>query len=229
MSNFKPSQETTFYHVIYRGVDGRRIFIDDQDRARFVHDLYEFNDVHPADTYLQRQSVSNIGHVMSDIREQIINVHGWKFMPNHVHLLLSEKVEKGLSTFLQKMRGYGRYFNERHERHGRLFDTTKKVRLESEAHFLYVLHYIHLNGLDDFPPARTWRERDKGFVQDIDAALTYLKEDRWSSLRDYCGMKNFPSILTKEPFETNARMYERSLREYLSDREKTERTPHALE
>ena len=27
-----------------RGVDGRKIFLDTQDYARFVHDLYEFND-----------------------------------------------------------------------------------------------------------------------------------------------------------------------------------------
>lgn len=214
------------FHIIYRGVDGRNIFSDDRDRARFVHDLYEFNDTKPADTYTQRQ---NIGHDMSDIRERIVAVHGWKLMTNHVHLLLSERAERGLSIFLQKMRGYGRYFNERHKRHGRLFDTTKKVRIKSEAHFLYILHYVHLNGLDDFPAARGWRERDKGSIQNVNAALAHLKKDRWSSVRDYCGMKNFPSILTREPFETDARAYERSLHAYLADREQTALDTNVLE
>lgn len=218
MSNETQSQEFRLYHVIYRGVDGRHIFKDDRDRARFVHDLYGFNDIKPADTYAQRQ----IGHDMSDAKERIVNLHGWKLMPNHAHLLLSEQLEQGLSTFLRKMRGYGRYFNERHARCGRLFDTTKKILIESEEHFLYILHYIHLNGLDDFPAARSWRERDKGTVRNIDAALKHLKQDTWSSIRDYCGIKNYPHILTKDPFETDGQEYERSLREYLSDREQTE-------
>ncbi|HBT74707.1 TPA: hypothetical protein DEB29_01715, partial [Candidatus Wolfebacteria bacterium] len=37
------------YHVLNRGVDKKKIFIDDQDHFRFVHDLYEFNDVESAD------------------------------------------------------------------------------------------------------------------------------------------------------------------------------------
>ena len=31
-------------HVLNRGVDKRKIFLDDQDYFRFVHDLFEFND-----------------------------------------------------------------------------------------------------------------------------------------------------------------------------------------
>lgn len=35
------------FHVLNRGVDKRKIFMDDKDRLRFVHDLFEFNDVEP--------------------------------------------------------------------------------------------------------------------------------------------------------------------------------------
>ncbi|MCR4333553.1 MAG: transposase [Patescibacteria group bacterium] len=208
--------DTELWHIIYRGVDGRKIFIDNQDRARFVHDLYEFNDKAPAQSYVRR--LPNVGHVMSDIRERIIDLHGWKLMPNHIHLILSARVENGLSLFLQKMRGYGRYFNERHERHGRLLDTIKKVLIKSEPHFLYLLHYVHLNGLDDFPDAKGWRERDKGSIKNVMAALEHLKKDRWSSYRDYCGVHNFPSILTKTLYEDVSGEYAGELATYLSDR-----------
>lgn len=204
------------WHVIYRGVDGRKIFMDNQDRARFVHDLYEFNDKAPAESYVRRPP--NVGHNMSDIRDRIIDLHGWKLMPNHVHLILSARVDNGFSLFLQKMRGYGRYFNERHERHGRLFDTTKKVLIESESHFLYLLHYVHLNGLDNLPSASGWRERDKGSVGDVAAALQHLEKDKWSSYRDYCGIQNFPSILTKNLYEEQEGEYAADLVAYLSDR-----------
>jgi hypothetical protein len=116
------------------------------------------------------------------------------------------------------MSGYGRYFNERHERRGTLFERTKKVRIEQLAHFLYVLHYIHLNGLDDFPGAHNWRERDAGTIQDTNAALAHLLADKWSSIRDYCGEKNFPSVLTKRLFETYPGEYEAELRSFMRDR-----------
>ena len=36
------------YHVFNRGVEKRNIFLENADYVRFVHDLYEFNDVAPA-------------------------------------------------------------------------------------------------------------------------------------------------------------------------------------
>lgn len=190
--------------------------MDNQDRARFVHNLYEFNDKAPAQSYVRRPT--NVGHNMSDIRERIVNLHGWKLMPNHIHLILSARVEDGLSLFLQKMRGYGRYFNERHERRGRLFDTTKKVLIKSESHFSYLLHYVHLNGLDNLPSAADWRERDRGSIGSVVVALKHLEKDKWSSYRDYCGISNFPSILTKNLYQEREGEYTADLVAYLSDR-----------
>jgi len=141
-------------------------------------------------------------------------------MDNHIHLLVSERIENGLLLFSQKMSGYARYFNNRHKRRGQLFEKgTKKILIEHEAHFLYILHYLHLNGLDDFPAAKKWRERDKGYVTDIEGTLKHLLDDRWSSYRDYCNVRNFPSILTKTLFESHGENYASEIREYLKDRD----------
>jgi putative transposase len=43
-----------FYHLLNRGVDKRDIFLDDSDRFRFIHDLFEFNDIALADNNLSR-------------------------------------------------------------------------------------------------------------------------------------------------------------------------------
>jgi len=32
------------FHVLNRGVDKRKIFMDEKDYLRFIHDLFEFND-----------------------------------------------------------------------------------------------------------------------------------------------------------------------------------------
>ena len=42
-----PFINSHIYHVYNRGVEKRKIFLDNQDRFRFIHDLYEFNDEDP--------------------------------------------------------------------------------------------------------------------------------------------------------------------------------------
>ncbi|MDO8593526.1 MAG: hypothetical protein Q7R59_01345 [bacterium] len=215
------------YHVINRGVDGRKIFLDTQDYARFVHDLYEFNDTAPALQFSRAPNLdTHVGRTTSNMvkRERLVDIHGWELMKNHFHLLLSERVENGITLFLRKMSGYARYFNERHERRGNLFQgNTKKILVARQEHFLYILHYIHLNSLDYLSGAKKWRERDKGTVSDIPKVLEHLRNYRWGSYLDYCGKKNFPSILTTSLFDkafgTN---YDSSLKEYLNDRDPNE-------
>ncbi|MDP2655460.1 MAG: hypothetical protein Q8P17_02920 [bacterium] len=210
------------YHVINRGVDGRKIFMDTQDYARFVHDLYEFNDTAPALEFNHAVSrTMNVGRTTSYIRNRLVDIHGWELMKNHFHLLLSERIENGITLFLRKMSGYARYFNERHERRGTLFQgRTKKILIARQEHFLYILHYIHLNSLDYLPGAKKWRECDKSTVSDVPKIFEYLRNYRWSSYPDYCGTRNFPSILTTSLFDKALGTdYVSSLKEYLDDRD----------
>src|SRR3989344_3135045 len=210
------------YHVINRGVDGRKIFLDSQDYARFVHDLYEFNDTAPALQFNRTyQANTHVGRTTSNIRNRLVDIHGWELMKNHFHLLLSERIENGITLFLRKMSGYARYFNERHERRGTLFQgRTKKILIARQEHFLYILHYIHLNSLDYLSGAKKWRERDKGSLSDIPKVLEYLRDYRWSSYPDYSGIRNFPSILTTSLFDKAIGTdYASSLKEYLNDRD----------
>ena len=39
------------WHALNHCVEGRDLYLDTQDYARFVHDLYEFNDSNPADNH----------------------------------------------------------------------------------------------------------------------------------------------------------------------------------
>src|SRR3989344_4252436 len=77
------------YHVLNRGVEKRTIFLDSQDHARFVHDLYEFNDTAPAEN-THRSGMFEIRSRTLE-RETIVDIHGWCLMGNHYHLLLSEQ------------------------------------------------------------------------------------------------------------------------------------------
>jgi putative transposase len=222
------------YHVLNRGVDKKTLFQDDRDRLRFVHDMFEFNDTAPAgnthhfflreiknksfdkdntDRNLDLRS-PNIG--WRPARKQIVDIHAWCLMGNHYHLLLSERVAGGLTLFIRKLNiGYAKYFNERYDREGTLFQgRTKKKLITSDAYFLHILNYIHLNPLDFHSFAKTWRERR---INDHVRALAELSKYRWSSYQDYCGQRNFPSIINMSLFKDVFTDYRKEVKTYLKN------------
>ena len=224
------------YHCLNRGVEKRIIFQDSMDHARFVHDMYEFNDVAPAGNAYRLFRAGDIPEAtMMEIRppslrtrKRIVDVHGWCLMGNHYHLLVSERREGGLSLFSRKLNvGYAMYFNEKYKRSGVLFQgRTKKIRITSDAYFLHILHYIHLNPLDFHKDSTGWRELR---IASTERALRHLDSYRWSSFLDYCGTKNFPSVISKELFGDVFKDYRKSISAYLKDIELSPVKPFLLE
>ncbi len=178
------------YHLLNRGVEKRNVVLDDSDRIRFVHDLYAFNDSNDVDANHRFREFES-----PHMREPLVDIHAFCLMLNHYHILVSEIKEGGISMFMRKLNmGYAKYFNEKYERSGVLWQGTfKKILLQRDAHFLHIPFYIHLNPLDvEFPQ---WRD---GKMRNVDKALEFLAQYRWSSYLDYNGTKNFPSILHQE-------------------------------
>lgn len=218
------------YHVLNRGVEKRDLFMSTGDRARFVHDMYEFNDSKPArNAGRDFDSSAMIDFVNQSLdRSRIVDIHGWCLMKNHYHLLLSELVEGGLTMFIRKLNvGYANYFNQKYKRVGTLFQgRTKRVRITSDAHFLHILHYIHLNPLDFISAAKAWR---LGRIQNPNAARAQLEKYRWSSYQDYSGKKNFPSILTMDFMRDSLGDVKKKTLEYIEDADFAEIKPLLLE
>jgi putative transposase len=50
-----------FYHLYDRGVDKRRIYLNNEDNIRFIHDLYEFNNTKPAPQFIRRFKKIHLG------------------------------------------------------------------------------------------------------------------------------------------------------------------------
>lgn len=207
-----------FWHALNRGVEKRDIFLDNRDRARFVHDLFEFNDSSPSGSVSHSFRYMGLRSTKKRTgRKPIVEVHGWCLMRSHYHLLLSELAPGGLTLFLRKLNvGYANYFNERYERTGTLFQSrTKKIPILRDAHLNYILHYIHFNPLDHLEGAEEWRGRDKGGIADAEDAFGHLSGYRWSSFRDYIGEKNFPSLLTTSFFRDTIGDYGEEAKRYL--------------
>lgn len=188
---------TEIFHTLNRGVDKRNIFLDEQDYLRFIHDLFEFNEQDWINTSFYSF------HKSKDLRSRkkerkprklLVDILCFCLMPNHYHLLLTPKIENGISKFMRKLNmGYAKYFNEKNNRKGTLFESRyKSVLVKEEPHFIHLPYYIHLNPLDLVAPE--WRERK---INNIRKAMEFLNSYRWSSHLDYLGKQNFPSVTNR--------------------------------
>ena len=210
------------YHVLNRGVDKRQIFMDKQDHLRFIHDLYEFNNQERVEsTYHKFHNYSTDNNIDlkpdKEPRKLLVDILAFCLMPNHYHLLLSPRGEGSIPQFMHKVNmGYSKYFNQKHERVGTLFQGPyKHIPVTDEIHFLHLPFYIHFNPLDLSHPE--WRENK---MSNPKKALEFLKSYRWSSHLDYLGIKNFPSVLNMKPLMEifgSHNDYQKLVENYLKD------------
>jgi putative transposase len=200
------------YHIFNRGVEKRNIFREGIDYTRFIHNLFEFNDMNPAGKWYisqttKQQSKSNhISEVQlpkymkeAHTRKILVEIFSFCLMPNHYHLMLRQVSENGISEFIRKIgTGYTHYFNQKYQREGSLFQGKYKyMHITDNTHFMHLPYYIHLNPLDLFE--KNWRD---GILQSKKEALRFLESYRWSSYLDYIDIKNFPSV-TQRTFLTD--------------------------
>ena len=155
MRKFK-FEKGEIYHIYNRGVEKRDIFKDDNDRWRFLQGLFLFNDEKTTANLLwqmERDRGRVTFRVLKEFfakekrnREPLVRIMVDCLMPNHFHLLLEEIKKNGISRFMQKLgTGYTRYFNNKYQRVGSLFQGTFKAALvNDEAYLKYLLAYINV-------------------------------------------------------------------------------------
>ena len=185
-----------FYHTYNRGVEKRKIFSEDLDYLRAIHDLYEFNDIETVINVNQRFNGFRKPIKSEKRKERLVDLGVWSLMPNHYHIFSSPIKDKGLTAFHKKFgAGFANFFNTKYERSGALFQGRyKKVLVDNDAQALQLICYIHANPLDLWKP--NWKE--KGLTSsEIQNALEFLEGYRWSSHMDWWGIKNFPSLIDK--------------------------------
>jgi len=188
-----------FYHIYNRGVDKRKIFLDERDHARFLIALYLFNDVSLHDYDLTKLDLRGLASY-SDKRIRLVDIIQWCQMPNHYHLLLRQLIENGISMFMQRVgTSFSMYFNKKHERSGRFFEGPFKAKfVEKDEYFSHLSTYIPLNAVDLYWP--DWK--DKGIPsKNLQLVKNRLSYYRWSSFKEYFTKKDvLPNFLSKDGF-----------------------------
>lgn len=213
------------FHLLNRGVEKRKIFLIEKDYLRSVYNLYDFNDVNNVIlAYPRRRKAFSDRQVLEkdlspkEVRKELIDILCWCLMPNHLHILSQEKIDGGISIFSKKIiGGYTKYFNEKNERSGVLFQGRSKIiRVTKDSHFAYLPFYIMSNPIELIEPQ--WQERG---IQNFGKVISFLENYKYSSFPDLIGKENFPFLINRklfyELFNTNEKKFKKDFIDWLSD------------
>jgi putative transposase len=112
------------YHVMARGIERRKIFVEEADYVDFMERLEKC------------------------LRKTGSRCFAFTLLPNHFHLLIL-RGQNSLAEFMRRlMTGYAVNFNRRHMRVGHLFQNRYKAILcDLDSYLLELVAYIHLNPL----------------------------------------------------------------------------------
>ena len=143
--------EGEYYHIYNRGTEKRSIFSDQDDILRFVESIIQFNVIDPIGSLFENSFRKKHGLLGSSTSknadEKLVNIVAYCLNPNHYHLLLQQVTEKGIEKFMQRLgTGYTKYFNNKYDRTGALFQGKfKAVHIDSNPYLLHVSAYVNLN------------------------------------------------------------------------------------
>ncbi|TSC94757.1 MAG: hypothetical protein CEN87_291 [Parcubacteria group bacterium Licking1014_1] len=187
-----------FYHIVKRGVEERKIFLDDEDRLRFINSLLVFNDDSPAPwnvrAFWEQRDPASLTNYKP--KNSLVEIHAFTLMDNHFHLLLKQIKEKGVSIFMNKLGGYSYYFNKKYRRVGPLFQGRfKAILIKTDEQLENTFIYVSTNPIGIIET--NWKEIG---IKNPQKASKFLEEYKWSSYLDYLSKRNFPSVINMNFF-----------------------------
>ncbi|MDD5014369.1 MAG: transposase [Atribacterota bacterium] len=114
--------KTGIYHIMLRGNERKDIFIDEEDKEKFIKIVFKKK------------------------TDEAFKLYAYCMMDNHLHLVIKEQKET-ISQIIKKIAiSYAYYFNHKYKRVGHLFqDRYKSETIEDEAHLLSAIRYVHNN------------------------------------------------------------------------------------
>lgn len=192
-----------FYHLYNRGTEKRIIFLEKRDYEHFLFLMYICNT-------MKSIELRNIGEFF-ERGETIIDIGAYCLMPNHFHILVHEKIENGISTYMRKLlTAYSMYFNKKYERTGKLYESVfKSIHASKDTYLKYLYSYVHLN------PAKlidkNWKENENHNTAKL---LDHVFKYPYSSLQEYqtgkfkiLNSKIFPAYFEK-PIDHKKELFE---------------------
>lgn len=171
-----------YYHIYNRGIDKRKIFLDEADYERFLLSINLLNDEKDGlmavwKDLKKTKKTNPRAKLLDTIRElssgkHLVEITVYCFNPNHKHFILKQLVDKGVERFMHKLgTSYTNYFNKKNNRSGSLFQGPfKSIHINTNEYLLWLSGYINGNPeIHKIAKAENWQ---------------------WSSYPDYLGLRN---------------------------------------
>src|SRR3989344_3359496 len=207
--------EGEYFHLFTRGVEKRKIFLDRKGYERFLALMYILNQ---EDHFHVSNFLNKEGNTKQDLYEQergkpLVSIQAYSLMPNHIHFVVREIKENGISTFMMKLlTAYSMYFNIKYERSGPLFvHPFRSEHIGDDAYFRYLFAYVHLNCIELFE--KGWKENG---IKNQKRAKEFLENYRYSSYQDLSLLTNRPEarILDMDNIPEDVSRVTLDIREY---------------
>lgn len=228
-----PLVNNEIYHVVSRAVGDTVVFDDEKDFYRGIFSIYEFNNTKPVEIWLRRlqrkkeKKTEILGCPTSqylDKRDRFVDVLAFSFMPNHLHLILKQLKDNGITEFMKKVNGgYAKYFNEKYERMGHLFNKFRAVHIKDDNQLRAVFVYVHANLISLIEPG--WKENG---IKNPDKVIEFLENNKRHSYMDYLDKKAFPSV-TQRDFLSEFMGGPKGCKEAIDDWIKYKKEPKSLD
>jgi len=180
-----PLVNNHLYHIVSRSIAQYQVFNDDSDYLRLMEliELFSFKDFDTKyalyrEMPIDQRSEFRLNTINS--KRKIVTIIAFCIMPTHIHLLLEQKHDKGISKYVARLlNSYTRYFNCKHIRKGPLWEGRfKSIIVDSDEQLIHLTRYIHLN------------PSSAGLVR---------KPEKWkfSSYHEYLNRKNIANKITE--------------------------------
>jgi putative transposase len=201
-----------YYHIYNRGVEKRKIFLDDQDYKVFLKYLKLYLDP-PMEIPFRTVTIGNYtfkapAKPLKNYNNQL-ELLAYCLMPNHFHLLLKQKPRDTIEFFMRSLgTKYSTYFNKRYDRVGSLFQGPyKAVLIENDDYLLHLSRYIHLNPVKDSPLHMAFSsyadylgKRNTSWIN-TKTILVYFKTAQKTNFKDILSYQSFVEDYIQDPKE----------------------------
>ena len=175
-----------FYHLIAHGVHDITLFKNEYDFGRFLFGVLAFQaPVTIKNVGRKLQSITSIRSLKLEpevlkeiIKKGHVAVVGFALMPKHLHLVVEERTEGGISKYMQRLlTSHSKYFGARYGHKGHVFrGAFKAVHVEDNNQLLYLSAYVHRN------PHELKKWKDKAMEYPWSSYMDYVSGNTWSDL-----------------------------------------------
>lgn len=209
-----------YYHIYNRTLFNHPEFTDYKNSERLKQAFLLANSTHSsrAFQFLRDNKNATIEGALEIAMhgEKLVDVLCYTIMPDHYHLLLKERQEKGISNFIHKCNiSVAKYINIKNNRSGPLFGSLfRSKHIVTNDYLLHLSLYIHLNPLD-FLIGKQWREHR---IRNWDQIKNKLINYPYSSLKKFLDVNHEDKIISGKEIITdqfkNTNEYELFLRDW---------------